>query len=194
MGEHIPLCLLAGVGAVWLANRFTPQTKTMTLALLVLASAPSNVLFLVRDVRHLQFDKSETHLFPFLDSSLVDVYHWFRVNTPPDAAVVGFPGLCTYLPGEAGRVVWAGHWAETPRYGGKDSEFANAFDQIASDDARHTFLIGTKAQYLFYPNDISKATFKRRDGLHHWVELTQAPPPYLTQVYKNDLFTVYRIR
>ena len=193
MGEHIPLCLLAGVGAVWLADIVAPRAKVAVLALLVLASAPSNVLFIVRDVRHLQFDKSETHLFPFLDSSLVDVYHWIHVNTPTDAAIVGFPGLCTYLPGEAGRVVWAGHWAETPHYGGKDAEFANAFDRGASEDARHMFLLNTKAQYLFYPNDLSKASFKRRDGLHYWVELTAAPPPYLTQVYKNDLFTVYRI-
>jgi len=194
MGEHIPLCLLAGVGAAWLASRYAPRAQALTLALLVLASAPSSVLFLVRDMRHLQFNKSETHLFPYLPSDLVDVYRWLRANTPTDAAVVGLPGLCTYLPGEAGRVVWAGHWAETPRYGHKDAEFADAFDQIAPNDARRRFLLGTKATYLFYPNDISKATFKRRDGLHHWVELTQPPPPYLRQVYKNNTFKVYEIR
>jgi hypothetical protein len=193
MGEHIPLCLLAGVGAAWLANHFTPRVQPWALALLVLASAPSNALFLVRDVRHLQTDKSETHLFPFLDSSLMDVYGWIRHNTPTDAAIVGFPGLCTYLPGETGRVVWAGHWAETPHYGDKDTEFADAFDQLATEDARHTFLLGTKAQYLFYPNDLSQASFKRHGVLHYWVELTKAPPPYLTQVYKNELFTVYQI-
>jgi len=194
MGEHIPLCLLAGWGAAVLVGRSAPRVQVAVLALLVLASAPSNVLFLVRDVRHLETDKSETHLFPFLDRSLMDVYGWIRRSTPADVAIVGFPGLCTYLPGEAGRVVWAGHWAETPRYGHKDAEFADAFDQIAPDDARHRFLLGTKAHYLFYPNDVSKATFKRRDGLHRFVELTQAPPPYLTQVYKNEMFTVYKIR
>ena len=193
MGEHIPLCLLAGVGAAWLASKFTPRVQPWALALLVLVSAPSNALFLVRDVRHLETDKSETHLYPFLDSSLMDVYGWIRRNTPADAAIVGFPGLCTYLPGETGRVVWAGHWAETPHYGAKDAEFADAFDQLASDDARHTFLLGTKAQYLFYPNDLSKDSFQRHHVRHYWVELTKAPPPYLTQVYKNDLFTVYRI-
>jgi hypothetical protein len=194
MGEHIPLCLLAGVGAAWLANHFTPRVQPWALALLVLASAPSNALFLIRDVRHLETDKSETHLFPFLDSSLMDVYGWIRHNTPADAAIVGFPGLCTYLPGETDRVVWAGHWAETPHYGDKDAEFADAFDQFASEDVRHTFLLGTKAQYLFYPNDLSKASFQRHHERHYWVELTKAPPPYLTQVYKNDLFTVYRIK
>ena len=194
MGEHIPLCLLAGVGAAWLAKRYTPRAQTLTLVLLVLASAPSNALFLVRDMRHLQFNKSETHLSPFLSTDLVDVYRWFRANTPADAAVVGPPGYCTYLPGEAGRVVWAGHWAETPQYGGKDHQFADAFDRIASEDARHQFLLGTKATYLFYPNVIApRDTFKRRDGLHHWVELTQPPPSYLREVYKNGTFTVYEI-
>ena len=195
MGEHIPLCLLAGVGAAWLAKRYTPRAQALTLTLLVLASAPSNALFLVRDMRHLQFNKSETHLTPYLSADLVDVYHWLRTNTPTDASVVGPPGYCTYLPGEAGRVVWAGHWAETPQYGGKDHQFADAFDRIASEDARHQFLLGTKANYLFYPNVIApRDTYRRRDGLHHWVELTPSPPPYLREVYKNGTFTVYEIR
>ena len=193
MGEHLPLCLLAGVGAAWLARRFAPRHQALALALLVLASAPSSALFLRRDFRHLQTDKSETHLMPFLTLSLVDVYHWLRANTPADAAVVGLPGLCTYLPGEAGRAVWAGHWAETPSYGDKDAQFADAFDQEASDADRHAFLLSTNAQYLFYPNDISQATFKRRHQIHHFVQLTLAPPPYLKQVYKNDTFTVYEI-
>ena len=195
MGEHIPLCLLAGWGASLLVGRLAPRVQVIALALLVLASAPSSALFLVRDVRHLETDHSETHLFPFLSSDLVDVYHWLRANTPANAAVVGLPGLCTYLPGEAGRVVWAGHWAETPHYGRKDQEFADAFDRIAPDYGRHQFLLSTKAQFLFYPNEIAPTdVFKRADGPHHWVELTKAPPPYLREVYKNGTFTVYEIR
>ena len=163
MGEHLPLCLLAGVGAAWLARRFTPRHQALALALLVLASAPSTFLFLRRDFRHLETLKSETHLTPYPLLDQRDVYDWLRAHTPPSAAVVGLPGLCTFLPGEAGRAVWAGHWAETPQYGRKDAEFADAFDQITPDDYRHQFLLSTRAQYLFYPNDISLATFKR----HH---------------------------
>ena len=194
MGEHIPLCLLAGVGAAWLADKLKPQVRTLALAALVLASLPSNVFFLLRDFRHLQHNRSETHLSPFLSTSLVDVYGWLRVNTPADAAVVGFPGLCTALPGEAGRAVWAGHWAETPSYGKKDAEFADAFDNLTPDADRHAFLESTRTQYLFYPNAVSQATFKRHGEIHSFVELTAAPPPYLTEVYKNDTFTVYRIQ
>ncbi len=194
MGEHLPLCLLAGLGAVWLVQRLTPRVQPLALAGLVLLSLPSNALFLVRDFKHLEFNRSETHLAPFLNNSLVDVYHWVRVNTPENAAIVGFPGLCTSLPGEAGRAVWAGHWAETPSYGTKDREFADAFDAAASEADREAFLHSTKAQYLFYPNDVSQATFKRHGEIHTFVQLTAAPRPYLTQVYKNDTFTVYLIR
>ena len=194
MGEHLPLCLLAGGGAAWLARRFAPRHQAVALALLVLASAPSSALFLRRDFRHLETLKSETHLTPYPLLDQRDVYDWLRANTPADATVVGLPGLCTYLPGEAGRAVWAGHWAETLGYGGKDAQFADAFDQEASDAARHAFLLSTGSQYLFYPNDISKATFKRHHQIHHFVELTQAPPPYLKQVYRNDTFTVYEIQ
>jgi len=193
MGEHLPLCLLAGVGAAWLVQYAAPRMRPLALAGLVLASLPSNALFLVRDFKHLEYNRSETHLAPFLSNSLVDVYHWLRANTPENAAIVGFPGLCTYLPGEAGRAVWAGHWAETPSYGKKDAEFADAFDAQALDTDRHAFLQSTKAQYLFYPNDVSIATFKRHGEIHRFVQLTAAPPPYLTSVYKNDTFTVYVI-
>ena len=195
MGEHLPLCLLAGVGAAWLVRTYLPaRTAGWALAGLVLLSAPSNALFLTRDMRHLTQNLSETHLAPFLDKSLVDVYAWVRTNTPADAKVVGPPGLCTYLPGETGRAVWAGHWAETPDYGAKDAAFADAFDQQTPPAVREAFLKSTGAQYLFYPNDLSQASFKRRDGLHHWVELSAAPAPYLNPVYKNDLFTIYEIQ
>lgn len=194
MGEHIPLCLLAGVGAAWLADKLKPQVRTLALAVLVLLALPSNVFFLVRDFRHLQHNRSETHLPPFLSTSLIDVYHWVRANTPADAAIVGFPGLCTALPGEAGRAVWAGHWAETPSYGQKDAEFTDAFDRLTPASDRQAFLASTHAQYLFYPNNISKAIFKRHGASHTFVELTAAPPPYLSEVYKNDQFTVYKIR
>ena len=195
MGEHLPLCLLAGVGAAWLVRTCVPaRIAGWALAGLVLLSAPSNALFLTRDMRHLTQNRSETHLAPFLDKSLVDVYAWFRTNTPVDAKVVGPPSLCTYLPGETGRAVWAGHWGETPDYAEKEAAFADAFDAQTPPADREAFLKSTGAQYLFYPNDLSQASFKRRDGLHHWVELSATPAPYLNPVYKNDLFTVYAIR
>jgi len=193
MGEHIPLCLLAGVGASWLTQKYAPRWRVPALVLFVLATMPSNVLFLVRDINHLQNDKSETHLIPFLPNALGDVYHWLRANTPPGAAVIGPPSLCTYLPGEAGRAVWAGHWGETPQYAQKEKEFAEAFDALTPDADRDAFLISTGAQYLFYPNDVSPFAFKRRDGLHHFVELSAAPPAYLREVYQNQMFTVYEI-
>ena len=194
MGEHIPLCLLAGLGASWLVSRVAPTARVCALTLMVLASAPSNVLFLLRDINHIESNRSETHLSPYLPGAQRDVYHWLRANTLPDASVVGPPSLCTYLPGEAGRAVWAGHWAETPHYADKETEFADAFDARTSQPARQAFLLSTHASYFFYPNSVSDQTLKRRDGLHHFVELTAAPPAYLTEVHKNELFTVYEIR
>ena len=194
MGEHIPLCLLAGIGAAWLVDRLAPRFRVAALTLIVLASLPSNVLFLARDLRHLGENRSETRLSPFISSSLVDVYDWFRDHTPPEAGIVGFPGLCTYLPGEAGRAVWAGHWGETPHYPEKETEFEDAFDKDAPDAARHAFLQSTGAGYIFYPKDVSPLTYTRHGEVHQYVELVAAPPAYLIPVYSNDTFTVYKIR
>lgn len=193
MGEHIPLCLLAGVGAAWLTRRLGPRLQVPALCLLVLASLPSNAFFLARDFRHLPENRSETYLLPFLNRSLTDVYRWLRANTAPDAAIVGPPGYCAYLPGTAGRVVWAGHWAETPSYGSKELEFDEAFDRNTSEADRQQFLQSTRANYLFYPNDMSEATYRRHGEVHSFAELTAPLPASLTPVYRNEEFTIYKI-
>ena len=64
MGVHIPLCLLGGVGAAYLVRQWKPQVQTAVLALLVLASFPSNGFFLNRDINHLEENQSETGLRP----------------------------------------------------------------------------------------------------------------------------------
>jgi len=136
MGEHIPLCLLAGVGASYLVRRWAtrPQRQAATLALLVLATFPSNALFLRRDIRHLMSDHSETGLSPFLPNTLYDAYGWVRRNlSPRQDAVLGLPNHCAPLPGATDRVVWCGHWAETPSYGLKIEAIAR-FAEVAIPD------------------------------------------------------------
>ena len=194
MGTHIPLCLLAGVGAVWLTQRLPPRAQTFALASLVLLSIPSSLLFLLRDMTHLTENRSETSQAPFLPDALVDCYGWLRARTPPQSAVVGFPTLCAALPGYAGRSVWAGHWAETPQYGTKVAQFTRFADANTPDSERRAFLAQTHAQYLFYPNDVSAMTFADKRGIvHRFADLARAPVPGTVPVYANAQFTIFRL-
>jgi hypothetical protein len=198
MGEHIPLCLLAGFGAAFIGGNILPKAWIrkaywVPLVLIVAASVPSNLLFLARDMNHLEHNRSETLQFPFLSANLVDMFHWIAVNTPPNAAVVGSPPLCAYLPGYADRTVWAGHWAETPRYGEKLKDYSYFSDHETPDAERRQFLIATKAQYLLYPNDVSGGYQTKQHQTRYFVDFTHATPSYLTPVYRNKDYTLFRI-
>jgi hypothetical protein len=196
MGTHIPLCLLAGAGAAWLVHRLTPRLQVAALSLLVLASFPSNALFLLRDVNHLTADRSETGLQPYLPDTVYDAYGWIRRNLRPrQDAVLSFPTLAAPLPGATDRVVWVGHWAETPSYGKKLRAFSHFADAATSDTARRTFLRSTPVTYLLYPNDVSQLDYTDKWGLvHHDADFAHRTPPYLQPVYANKDFTVFRIR
>ncbi len=194
MGTHIPLCLLAGLGAVWLTRRLQPRAQNFALAALALLALPSSLLFLSRDMTHLTENRSETQQAPFLPDALVDCYGWLRTHTPPDSAVVGFPTLCAALPGYAGRTVWAGHWAETPHYGAKVAAFARFADADTSDSERQAFLAQTRAQYLFYPNDVSALAFADKHSVvHRFADLAHSPVPGTVPVYANAQFTIFRL-
>lgn len=194
MGTHIPLCLLAGVGAVYLTQRLAPRAQAAALCLLVALSVPTSLLFILRDCTHLTENKSETQQVPFLSQTLVDAYDWLRANTPPGSATVGFPALCASLPGYAGRPVWAGHWGETPQYGRKVAQFAAFADTRTSDADRRAFLAATGAQYLLYPNDVSALHFQDTHGAAHtFADLAHAPVSGTAPVYVGKDWTIFRL-
>ena len=194
MGEHVPLCLLAGLGGSLLAGHLAPRARIIALTLIVLLSIPSNLLFLDRDIVHLEANRSETSQFPFLSGTLVDTYHWLSENTSPEAAVVGPPVLCAYLPGYTGHAVWAGHWGETPHYGQKVGEFVRFSDSETPDAARIDFLRSTRAQYLLYANDVSAGYVTKSGFPRTFANFAQSPPPYLVPVYRNKDYTLFRIQ
>jgi hypothetical protein len=194
MGTDIPLCLLAGVGAAWGAQRLTPRFSALTLALLVLTSFPSNGLFLLRDINHLTQNRSETAQVPYLPDTAYAAYAWIRQNLRPRKdAVLTFPTLAASLPSETDRVVWVGHWGETPNYGEKLIALSHFADASTPDADRLAFLRSIPATYLLYPNNASQLDYTDNEGiLHHDADFVHQTPPYLKAVYSNKDFTVFK--
>ena len=60
MGEHIPLCILAGGAAVFMTGYAGQRAQPILLSLLVAATIPSNALFLTREVHHIECNRSST--------------------------------------------------------------------------------------------------------------------------------------
>jgi hypothetical protein len=192
MGEDIPLCLLAGIGAAFVARLAPVRLRATVVTALVLLSMPSNAFFIRRDLVHLSENRSETSSQPFIGNDLLQTYQWIEVNTPPKAAVAGFPPLCLYLPARTGRAVWAGHWGETPDYGSKIGQFVDAMNSTTTDSDRQAFLTSTAAQYLLYLNHPPPFP-----AAHHksivLADLAAHPPAYLVPVFSNANYTVFRI-
>ena len=196
MGTHVPLCLLAGIGAVTLLRMLRVPARWQNLALVVTValSTPSTFLFLARDMTHLTANRSETQQTPFLPVTLVDTYAWLREHTPRDASVAGFPYLCAALPGYAGRTVWAGHWAETPSYGSKVALFTHMMDADTSPAERTAFLRASHVNYLFYPPGLGGHTYCDKNGVvHPYVTINNLQQPGMTPVYRNKNFVVFHI-
>jgi hypothetical protein len=192
MGEHFPLCLLAGAAAAILVQKLRTAPRAALAVALVLAAAPSNVLFVAREIRHVTLGVSETDQGPYIYDTLLEALSWIDKEAPPGAAVFGFPDDCLLVPGYTGHPVWAGHWGETPEYGAKLAQFRVFIDAAAPDYLRAQFLPTTNTQYVLYP--VHVGTFPDRKGnVHTMISLADDPPPYLREVHRNKDYVVFEV-
>ena len=193
MGEHIPMCMLAGWGAAMLLRNLQPTVRIAVAGLLVAASAPSNALFLLRDMNHLQFNKSETFARPYMTATQSDMLNYIADKTPKNASILTDPFLALYIPALTGHTVWSGHWSETPDYPKTISKYGGFVENVSSsvpsnlaiiDNYRRQFLAETHCQYLMYPIDASSV---------NQVDFATSPPPYLIPVYHNKEYVLFKI-
>lgn len=203
MGEHIPLCLLAGWAASALTRNMRPALRIAALSLLVVASLPSNALFLLRDITHLEHNTSETDQRPFMSADEIGALNQIENKTPAGAPVLAFYYLSLYVPGLTGHPVWCGHWSETPDFAQRISEFRrfaevpeytspDIADQM--DAERRAFLARTRCAYLIYPTDVSGMSVTDRAGrVHSYLDFANSPPPYLIPVYHNKTQAILKI-
>ncbi|MDR3708535.1 MAG: hypothetical protein P4L33_09550 [Capsulimonadaceae bacterium] len=181
MGIHIPLCLLAGAAvaytSAWLASRTKAVTLDFLPVLVVLLSIPSGLVWIDRDIRHINAGNSETQSPSFLTGDDYRVFDWIRANTKPTDSIAGVPSQMLFVPANCDRRVWCGHWGETPNYPEKVREtiwFSKG--QLGDPSA---FIEQTRAQYLVWPNDVTSAF--------------PTPPDYLQAVYANRTYTIYHV-
>ena len=192
MGEHIPLCLLAGWGAAVLTRRLSKPWRILVLSLIVGATFVSNGFVIKRDMLHIRLNESETQLQPILDPQLLDALDYVSTQIPKDDPIVSIPFYFTYIPGLTGHTVWCGHWSETPMYEERVGQTWRAFESTTSDADRETFLKSTQCRYLFYVTKPFSYTDKH-GRVHVFMDIASNPPPYLHVVHTNSEFTIFQI-
>ena len=186
MGEHIPLCILAGGAAAYFATSFGGKIQAALLTILVLLTFPTNALFLARDIHHVEENKSEiSDAQPFLTEQQLDVLTWIRQNTVRGDAVLALPPIGQFVPGYCDRAVWVGHWSETPNYGTKLFKLMKMLSVSTPDDLRYRFFASTGADYLVYPEDAADNPIPLRHGNLYLCDFRGSAPIYLQKVYET---------
>jgi len=164
-GLHIPLCLLAALFiGEWAAPRMRPRAATALAAVLVIASAPSNVFFMARGFRDLTNNNAAyvSVLMPplYLRADSVAAMTWLRGNTAMENAVLCMPLEGSYLPGVAGNKVFIGHWAETLHYADKLKAVRWFFSARPQAGERREFVQANGLRYVLYtPNEAALGPF-----------------------------------
>jgi hypothetical protein len=193
MGAAIPLTLLAGCGLSLITQSVSKVLRLALIAICVLATIPTSLLWIDRDVRHVVADRSETSTPPFISSDESAAFDWIRHNTPEDSAFLGPPSLMIFVPGWCDRGTYVSHWSETPRYADRVRELTTFLIDGMPDYARAQYLATCKVDYFVFPNSLEgqPANFRHRTGetyanFHSMSDILQP-------VYSNTELTVYKV-
>lgn len=169
-GAHVPLCLLAAIGAAHLLRRYWParnwrRLTTIEIALTVFLSAGS-ALYLYLDTRDILAGFEQRRYRSTLLTGEMSAMRWVARNTPRGAVVQAVPWVSTdgekpsdttlalFLPGLTGRPEYAGHWAETPDFDARTADLIKfAFPRSShswSGADRAAFLRQSRIAYLVF--------------------------------------------
>jgi hypothetical protein len=203
MGTHIPLCLLAGIAVAALAERQfpvrsgakprlerespigtkAPRAQAALIAVVVLLTVPTNVLFTLRDLAETGERPPDLNWFSaFWPAADLKATAWIHAHTPPDAAFFCTPLSGRYIAATAGRAVYAAHWGETPRFAERVGPTIEFFQKQQTAEERLMQLHTSATNYVY------QGTAERRAGL-----VNLSGDPGLEKVYDTDGVMIYRV-
>jgi hypothetical protein len=166
------------------AFAFSIIGRPTVLALIVLLTAPSSVLFVLRDVADRGERAEDLNWFSaYWPQADLKATEWIRRNTPRDAAFFCTPLSGRFIAAAAGRTVYAAHWGETPRFAERVGVTVQFFQQPMSAEERLMQLKTCATDYVY------QGTTERLAGQ---VDLSRDPG--LEKVYDADGVTIYRVK
>lgn len=216
-GAHIPVSILAGIGAAHLIGRIrgmdTKWKYAAAITSLTLVAGISNILFMVRDVTSFEINLIQTtHMHrPYLEPGELSALRWIETNTPPGTAIQPLPWLggsgghfapvdvtmACFTPGLINRPVYCGHWGETPGYSEKLAELARFAlpEPRMTDQARIELLRKMRVAYVLFSQKQKEdqPVDEAADRLAPMFRGLIPVPGYLVKVFSNSDVDIYKV-
>lgn len=152
-GLHLPVAILAALGAVALVKRLDlGWARAQGVLLLLLAvTVPTNARFLYRDTaRAINENVGSSLLHPvFWDRTDLEAMSRLDAWTPPRSLIQALPMTSCLIPTMSSRHVWAGHWGETPDFSRKFNVALRFFSADTPSDWRRRFLAESGITHIF---------------------------------------------
>ncbi|MCW3096039.1 MAG: hypothetical protein JWL77_1657 [Chthonomonadaceae bacterium] len=216
-GEHFPIAILAGIGAVWLLQQFKPNAKpwqfAFKMAALTLILSLTNVMFVLRDIDNYENNLSQTKLQrTYLQAGEIEALDWIKEHSSESDAIQPLPwiaragehsirtsdeSVACFTPGLIHRHVYCGHWGETPDFGAKLMELNRLLLASTADDERRVLLRKMKVRFLLFSQkparDPSSDATAFADAAIPTFRGHEPLPSYLQLVHSNEDADVYEV-
>jgi hypothetical protein len=172
----------------WLQKRL-PNMSPKRLALIVSAALllvviPTNVYILAwRFVDLRRYD------YPFyVEKNNLAALDYLETQVKSDDVVLSSLTLGQYIPALTGARAFLAHWAQTLDFYGKDALVKAFFTDTTTDAQRLDILKKYGVDYVIFSNQERDLDTAKANGGYD-----PSQSPFLTDVYHNDLATVYKV-
>ncbi len=160
-GLHLALCGLGGfaiAGFIGAAQErsvgVSAPVRVMVAAGLILATVPSNVLYVGECMRLVRSNnRVHFHLYAppmYLSTAELEGMDWLEEHTTEDDIVLSSSFTGNHIPAHAPCTVVVGHWAETLDFGTYLGWAKAFYEDAAAPETRKTILDRTRANYVWW--------------------------------------------
>ncbi len=186
-GLHLPIAILAGLGAIYIYNyfrkKFGPESYlSIAFILILILFLPMTSVQVMGQDFYLYNKAQDNPSYFYLHEDEVAAMHWLRDNLTIDQIIFSAKLTGNYIPAYSGRIVWIGHGPQTADLENK-IELQNWFWANDSEaDKKYQLLNQYGVDYIFYSGE------EKRLG-----DYNPATKDYLSEVFKNDEVTIYKV-
>lgn len=192
-GWQVVIGVLATIGLYkrilpWLQKRL-PNVSRQRLALiasavLLLVVIPTNVYILAW-----RFIDLRRYDYPFyVEKDNLAALDYLETQVKSDDVVLSSLSLGQYVPALTGARAFLAHWAQTLDFYGKEAMVTAFFTDTTTDAQRLEVLKQYSVDYVIFSNQERDLDTAKANGGYD-----PSASPFLTDVYHNDLATVYKV-